>query len=165
MIPNKAHPFVSRGSQIFGLIPLIVIAGCLLVFECEQISMAKTLTIHVGPPSIGAGGSNPVSIPPIQPVEYEIVYVTDKDREWSVGLVPGILYGTRFYQNNFYVGIGGGLVISVNGGGPGIYSSFGVNLGQSIQFNFEFKKAIGLEFSSTSLVSPYALRMGVTFPL
>lgn len=137
---------------------------CGIFWGVSQRSNAKTLTIHVGPPSVGAGGSNPISIPPVQPVEYEVVYLTDKDREWSVGLVPGLLYGARFYQNPFYVGLGGGLVISVNGGGPGIYSSFGVNLGQSIQFNFEFKKALGLNLGSTSLVSPYALRMGVSFP-
>lgn len=128
------------------------------------ISYGKTMTIHVGPPSIGAGGSNPISIPPIQPVEYEVVYLTKNDREWSIGLVPGILYGGRYQQGFFYVGLGGGLVISINGGGPGVYSSFGINLGQSTQFNFEIKQALGIDLSSSTLISPYALRMGVTFP-
>ena len=137
--------------------------GLVLALEGPP-SLSKTLTIHVGPPSIGAGGSNPISIPPVQPAEYEIVYLTQNDREWTFGLVPGLLYGARFHQNPFYVGLGGGLVISINGAGPGVYSSFGVNLGRSIQFNFEFKKALSIDLSSSTMISPYALRMGASFP-
>ncbi len=125
----------------------------------------KSLTVHVGPPSVGAGGSNPLSLPPLNPVEYEVVYLTDAGREWSIGLVPGILYGGRFQQGIFYVGVGGGLVISANGGGPGIYSSFGLDAGDRIKFNIEIKQALGIDLGSTGIVSPYALRIGATFPL
>lgn len=131
----------------------------------STLAHGKSLTVHVGPPSVGAGGSNPLSIPPLNPIEYEVVYLTDSGREWSFGIVPGILYGGRFQQGAFYVGIGGGLVISLNGAGPGAYSSFGLDIGNDIKFNVEVKQAIGIDLSANGIVSPYAIRIGATFSM
>jgi hypothetical protein len=136
-----------------------------LAIITTQHGFSKSLTVHVGPPSIGAGGSNPVSIPPLNPIEYEVVYLTDSSREWTFGLVPGLLYGGRFQQGLFYFGLGGGLVFSINGGGPGMYSSIGGDVGDKIKFNFEIKQALGIDLGSNHLISPYAVRIGATFPL
>ena len=126
-------------------------------------ALAKQLTVHVGPPSIGNGGSNPISIPPLNPIEYEVVYITKTDREWCFALTPGIFGGMRSeFGKYFYSSFGGGLVINTNGTGPGIYSSIGANIQK---FNVEFKQALGFNFSDNQLLSPYAIRIGLTFNL
>lgn len=127
---------------------------------------AGTLTIHAGPPSIGSGGTNPLSIPPFNPLEYEVTYVSKSNFESNISLTPGLLFGYRAGEaKGPYFGLGGGLVISVNGSGPGVYSSVGLNLGETYKFNIEFKQALGLSLSSSEIVSPYAVRAGITFEL
>lgn len=120
-------------------------------------------TLHVGPVSVGAGGSNPISIPPLQVIEYEFVWINAKQRELTIGIVPGLLYGQRFYlsPNGPYVSGGGGLVFDLNGIGPGIYAALGYDLCASVVcFNMEYKKALGL--TTRTLIAPYALRIGFT---
>jgi hypothetical protein len=126
-------------------------------------ALASQWTIHVGPPSVGNGGSNPVSLPPVNPIEYEVELCTDSGTEWNFAVTPGILAGARTtFAKNFYSSFGGGYVINANGSGPGIYSSLGANIAW---FNMEFKQALGFDFDSNSLLSPYAIRVGVTFKL
>lgn len=62
-----------------------------------------------------------------------------------------------------YSSLGGGLIFSGNGVGPGVYSAFGYNFGDSIAFNMEYKQAVGIN-GDGALISPYALRIGVHFP-
>jgi hypothetical protein len=120
----------------------------------------------VGPPAIGSGGPNPLSIPPLNFREYEVTYVTASKFESNIAITPGLLFGTRFGEaRGVYYGLGGGLVLSGNGGGPGVYSSIGLNVGETYKFNIEYKQALGLVFGSGRLVSPYAVRLGMTFDI
>ena len=142
-------------------------AALLVAALAAPVAAASDLTIHVGPPSVGTGGTNPVSIPPVNPLEYEVEYITNNDLEMNFAITPGILFGKRseFGNGRFYASFGGGLVLSANGSGPGVYSDFGVNLGESYQFNAEFKQALGFDYSSQSIISPYAVRIGINFQL
>lgn len=125
---------------------------------------ALTTTLHVGPPSLGTGGSNPLSVPPVNPYEYELVILTQSGFETSVGIVPGILLGQRTkFSSGAYVSFGGGLVIDANGQGPGVYSAFGFDYGSTWALNFEFKQAVGFSFDKDSVLCPYALRIGVSY--
>jgi hypothetical protein len=125
---------------------------------------ASSVTVHIGPPSVGKGGANPVSFPPVNPIEYELVYVTDNDWEGNLGVTPGLLVGRRSEgAGGSYVSFGGGYVQSFNGGGPGIYSSLGIDTGGKVmKFNAEIKQAVGYDFAESLIVSPYAIRIGAT---
>ena len=143
---------------------LIALAIFVALLGASRASASAFVT-HVGPPAAGSGGPNPVSIPPVSIVEYEFVYVTDKDNEITVGIFPGMFYGARSQiVGGTYVGFGGGLVLSTNGTGPGMYSCIGTDLGSgSVKFNAEYKQAVGFDFSSDTVISPYGVRIGVTF--
>ena len=77
----------------------------LLAF-CASVAQAGTLHVLIGPPSLGQGGSNPVSIPPVNPVDWQVSYVNDAQREWVASVVPGLLYGQRFYKDGLYAALG-----------------------------------------------------------
>lgn len=126
---------------------------------------ASTIVLHVGPPSLGTGGSNPISIPPTNPYEYELEYVSQGDWETNVSVVPGIFFGkrSRTQGGGSYVSFGGGYAIDANGNGPGVYSALGYDYGKGIAWNFEIKQAIAYDFSKSTVVSPYALRIGAAF--
>lgn len=120
------------------------------------------LLVHIGPPSRGGGGPNPLSIPPINPIDYEFVWISDAQTEWSIGIFPGILYGKRIKaKGGSYLSIGGGMVLSNYAVSPGIYTAFGYDTCTFLCFNFEYKQALG--FTNKYIVSPYAIRIGVTF--
>jgi hypothetical protein len=124
---------------------------------------ANSYTFHVGPLSVGNGGPNPITIPPFNPVEYEFVWVHSKNRELSIGLVPGILYGQRFFlSEGAYVSVGAGMLLDTNGLGPGLYTAIGYDACTSSGycFNAEYKKGLGLTYRT--LIAPYALRIGLT---
>lgn len=133
-----------------------------LVFFFIVPELFADITVHVGPVAAGTGGSNPVSIPPIQLLEYEVVWINAKKREMTFGIVPGFLYGQRFpFSNGLYVSGGGGLVISANGIGPGVYAAAGFDgCGKTVCFNAEYKQALGI--STQALIAPYAIRIGIT---
>lgn len=127
---------------------------------------AGSMTVHVGPPSVGSGGSNPVSIPPVNPLEYELIYVTDKDYEFCGAISPGLLFGKRSDVNGgLYVSFGGGLIIDGNGSGLGGYSAFGWETKGSVRFNAEYKQALGYAFGRGNVLNPFAIRLGVSFDL
>ena len=53
-------------------------------------------------------------------------------------------------------------MVSRSGAGLGGYTSFGGDFGaHAIKFNADFKQALGL--AGGTLVSPYALRLGVSY--
>lgn len=106
-----------------------------------------------------------MGIPP-SILDTELSYVSDKGFESSFAASPGLLFGQRSSSKKGpYVGAGGGLVINANGSGPGIYVSFGADIGCSsgggVCFHSEFKQAVGI--GGGTLISPYALRIGASF--
>lgn len=138
-------------------------AKIMLIFAMffSSSAQASRFTLHIGPPSAGNGGSNPLSIPPVNPIDYEIVYVTKRQREWSLSLIPGILYGTRMWFSPLnYVSLGGGLGMNIQGLGPAMYAAFGLDWCKALCFNLEYKKA--LIISSIGLSSAYAIRAGIS---
>lgn len=135
-----------------------------MLLSIANLANAGEIIVHVGPPSVGQGGTNPLSVPPINPIEYEVEWISPRGFEANFGITPGLLFGARTpFASGLYVGVGGGLVISANGVGPGAYSSFGWNLGNKVFFNTEFKQAIGIALNNSKLISPYALRVGMGF--
>jgi hypothetical protein len=130
-----------------------------LVLQTNE-AKAGMLVLRAGPPSVGAGGSNPVGIPP-SAVDLEFAWVTSSSWETSLSAVPGLLVGKRFDIDNFYVGLGGGILISGNGVGLGPYSSFGWESEGTVRFSIEYKQGLGL--SGSGLVSPSALRAGIGY--
>ncbi len=134
---------------------LIVVAT---LATATQVS-AGTLTLRLGPPSVGQGGANPLGIPPGS-TDMEFAWITESQWETSFSVSPGFLIGKRHKWEGLYVGIGGGLIISSNGVGLGPYSSFGwESSGSFLRYGIEYKQALG--FASSGLVSPYALRAGL----
>jgi hypothetical protein len=74
--------------------------------------------------------------------------------------ITGLFLGQR-YQSQWggYVTLGGGLAISGNGVGPGLYTAFGMDLGCGrFCFSAEYLRALGL--GSKGLIQPYAIRLG-----
>lgn len=123
------------------------------------------VTLHLGPASVGGGGPNPISIPPTNILDYELVWFNSKKQaEFSVSLFPGIFYGHRAtMKNGGYISMGGGLVLNIHGFGPGFYSAFGYNSCGYLCFNVEYKQAVG--FLTGMVISPYAIRIGLTFDI
>ena len=52
-------------------------------------------------------------------------------------------------------------MINMHGIGPGIYSAFGYTSCSFLCFNMEYKQALGI--ASSMIISPYAIRMGLSF--
>ena len=121
------------------------------------------LTVHVGPPSLGTGGSNPISIPPVNPLDYEFIITTKEHTEWTIGLIPGFFWGKRFVTNKMYASMGGGAVVNFQGIGPGVYMAVGTDVCGFLCFNIEVKQAIGVTLGSYKLINPSAVRVGLTF--
>ena len=145
------------------LTPTKKICKSLLVLAmavCPVEATAGMLMLRFGPPSVGSGGSNPLGIPP-SAVDVEFAWVTTSNWETSLSAVPGLLVGKRFDIDNFYVGLGGGILISSNGVGVGPYSSFGWESEGTVRYSIEYKQGLG--FSSSGLISPSALRVGIGY--
>lgn len=136
-----------------------IILASILCFG--SLANAFTLELKAGPPGAGAGGTNPVGLPP-GAADLEIGLETVDQWHYSLGLVPGLLAGKRFYQGDFFGSLGAGLVFTINGPGLGPYLGVGFKRGEKsgVSFVAEFKQAIGyLE----RLVAPYALRIGASY--
>ncbi len=141
---------------------LIILALALSFFLAfsSQPTYGNGMTLNVGPLSGGQGGSNPLSIPPLNFAEYQLIYTTAQNSEFVLGLIPGIFYGVRTSERGpFYASLGAGLVIGYSGAGPGVMSSVGMNVFCSLVcLNLEFRQAIAP--SGKSLISPFAVRIG-----
>lgn len=129
-----------------------------------QTSFADMIIVNVGPVSLGGGGPNPISIPPLSPVEYAATWLTDNDSEFRLSISPGLFYGVRSPggEEGIYISAGGGLVLNGNGGGVGVYTAMGwTSTCKTVCFNAEYIAAIGLSGNNT--VNPYAIRIGAGY--
>jgi hypothetical protein len=128
--------------------------------------LADQLHVLIGPPSLGQGGSNPVSIPPFNPVDWQVTYVTAENREWLVSLVPGLIYGQRFQAKGLYAALGGGLLVNTTGLGLGVSHAYGFESGaflQRFRYQIEYRQIIGV--GNYGWKFPYSFRMGVSYAL
>ena len=137
--------------------------GLSLAVDVSQVT-AGQLTVQVGPPSIGMGGANPVSLPPLNPLEYAFIWIQENKSEWLFSIVPGLMYGKRMQlSDRFYTSLNVGLVINANGEGVGVGNAFGYSSGRFLgifSFNAELRQTIAI--SRFRLISPYAIRIGLT---
>jgi hypothetical protein len=125
-----------------------------------ETAYAGLWMIRLGPPSVGTGGSNPLGIPP-GASDIELSHISSSNWETSISVVPGLLLGKRQDFGNWYVTMGGGLVINANGVGLGPYSAFGWESDGSFRYGIEYKQALGL--TGDGLISPYAIRAGLGY--
>lgn len=135
------------------------IAFTLVFFTSSAFS--ATLGLHLGPPSLGSGGSNPLGIPPgVADVGFS--YQNKSQTDFQLSLV-GIGFGKRItYKSGGYLSLGAAVPFSINGIGLGVYSIFGwqlFSLDSGISGNVEYLQMTGL--SSSGIVSPFSLRIGV----
>ena len=141
-----------------GWIKSIVTALSLL--NCT-FARASSLGVHFGPPSLGSGGSNPLSIPPSF-TDLGIAYLTDEKTEFQFSLI-GIGFGKRIeFGLPGYLSLGGAIPFSINGLGLGVYSIFGwelFKLESGLAGNIEYVQMTGI--SSSGIVSPYSIRIGM----
>ncbi|MDD9950681.1 MAG: hypothetical protein OXT67_03855 [Zetaproteobacteria bacterium] len=130
-----------------------------------EIACGGDLMLKLGPPGVGNGGPNPLSIPPASLLDYEVSYLSSSDVEYSLSVVPGILVGVRHSNDSgVFAGVGGGLVISGLGSGLGGYYSVGYRSStRPYAFEIDLKQAFGL--GSGQLLTVYALRMGLAWSL
>ena len=130
---------------------------------------SSQMTFHFGPTQIASGGNNPLNIPPSL-TELEFVWVTDKKKEISFSIFPGIFYGFRKVSNNdFYFSLGAGLVTDSHSVGLGAYTAVGYDgfffhpfwlENYQMSLNIEYKQALGL--GRYMIVNSYALRIGTS---
>ena len=137
------------------LLPLIVM---------PQRAYGARISAVIGPPTLGQGGSNPLSIPPGNPVDWQVSYINDAGREWMLSIIPGIFYGQRFQIDQVTIGLGGGILVSSNGLGVGVYQSVGwetLPFWKVYRAEVEYRQVIGLAAEGTEF--PYTLRIGVSY--
>jgi hypothetical protein len=123
-------------------------------------SLASEIAIRLGPPAIGVGGTNPVSIPPSL-LDAQFIYVTQRNLEFNVS-VTGFYVGRREKINGgASVALGAGFVLDANGSGPGIYSAFTYDFWCGwVCASTEYLQGVGL--TNSGVVSPYSWRLGVS---
>lgn len=140
---------------------LLTFLGC--IFLTSPIH-AGDHSFKIGPAAIGSGGTNPVTLPPVDPMDWEYTYVSKDKFETNISIFPGIVFGPRFSKKGLYISGGGGLLLSANGVGPGIYNSFGYITGDAApgwHLNFEYKQSFGYSSGNKQIITPSALRIGV----
>ncbi len=134
----------------------------ILLFFNTQTLFPFALGIRQGPPAVGQGGPNPISIPPSL-IDSQIYFATEKGFETQLS-VTGLLFGHRTSMKwGGYISLGGGFVLDANGGGLGIYSGFGYDFWcgwGGFCSTVEYLQAVGM--SGGTILSPYAVRLGVT---
>jgi hypothetical protein len=133
-----------------------------LGFLCiPELLYAGGFALRFGPPSVGSGGPNPVSIPPAGR-DMGLSYVTDKGTEYNLAITGFSVASRHKTKWGGYSSLGAGFAFSANGGGIGPYGAFGIELGCGGWvgcFSAEFTQALGLGFGE--LASPTALRVGI----
>ncbi len=135
----------------------------------QKFNNTHGLSLKFGPPGAQNGHSNPLGIPPgIQDIEF--TYINKCGFEGGASIVPRITFGARYRSGQFFYGsVGGGLLITANALGPGVYSAVGVNFVRTTSFNFEFefKQGLGIgqryKNGNAQIISPYAFRFGLGY--
>jgi hypothetical protein len=127
-------------------------------------------SILVGPPSLASGGSNPIGLPPINLAEYEVTLTTKKRWHFRLGLAPHIAAAGRLFKlkYGFQTTLGASVVNSLQGYGPGIFSTFGWQSPcafKRVCFNAEYIQDIGLSITQWQLTAPFAVRLGVAWKI
>ena len=124
----------------------------------SSLASALGLALRFGPPAVGRGGPNPVGLPPSF-VDTQIAVISKTGLEGNFS-VTGLFVGQR-YENDWggYVSVGGGIPISANGGGLGVYSAFGVDVNCG-KFCFSAEYIRGLGLIGSGITQPYAIRIG-----
>lgn len=137
----------------------------IFVFSFSSQMFAGDWILKLGPPGVGNGGPNPLSIPPVNILDYEVSYLSSGGSEISLSVVPGLLYGVRkIHASGLFAGVGGGYIISVLGSGPGGYYSLGYrSKPKPFGFEVDIKQAYG--FGQGSLFAVYALRLGAVWSI
>lgn len=141
---------------------ILISSACLMTRE----AYAGRLGALLGPPSLGQGGSNPVSIPPLNPLDWQLTYLTDDDREFMVSVVPGLFYGQRWRKDQFSIGFAGGLLISTSGVGVGVSQSLHWEtraFWNGWRFEAEYRQVIGV--TEIGVEFPYAIRLGLNYEI
>ena len=129
-----------------------------------QLSYCSSLSAKLGPGTVGFGGSNPLTIPPNNPVDWELSYVTNNLWELNASVIPGYSFGKRVEFSNIYAAGGLGVLLSLDGLGGGVYTSVGfdssINSRNLFGFVAEYKQSFG--FSGYGRIMSYALRFGAS---
>jgi hypothetical protein len=122
------------------------------------LAAPSNFALRVGPPSIGRGGPNPISL---GLMDFQLAYMFSNTWETNLS-VTGLFVGKRStFSGGGYVTLGGGVALSGNGSGPAIYSAFGADLWCGwVCFSSEYIQAVG--FYKSYVLSPYAVRIGVS---
>lgn len=144
------------------LVASFVAAGAGMVATTSHGGESSSLKF--GPGSMGRGGTNPIDLPPLNPLQIEYTSVSKTGYEYNIGLSPGITFGHRFSKESYYFSMGGGFLFHWDGLTLGVYNAFGYVTGDGKpgewHFNYEFKHALGPD-PSGGLVAPSALRIGI----
>lgn len=161
MTKNKLSMLTKNVSHLYATFFVLAVFASTALIDTKAFA-DSSWAFRAGPPSVGRGGTNPASIPPFNPGEWEFSYVSSGGVETNISVVPGILIGQRFFNDGFYTSLGGGLVIDLNSAGLGGYAAFGYITGEGngSHFNIEYKQAIGY---GDMFIAPSALRMGISY--
>lgn len=142
--------------------PRPILYGILAILWLASSAPASAKTAYafrLGPPSVGQGGPNPVTF---SAVEYQLQYLHTNSLEANVSFTGFFLGKRHTFANQAYVSAGGGLALSANGSGFGVYTAFGADFfcGINLCMSAEYTKALGIVDSN--IVSPYAVRIGAS---
>ncbi|MEN9824693.1 MAG: hypothetical protein RI953_438 [Pseudomonadota bacterium] len=140
---------------VFLLVSAIVVAQ-------SQVILAAGHKLAVGA-SAASGGSNPITF---SPSEFSYTYInSSRDREFVVGLAPGIGYAVRFNPyRTVSVSLGGIAAIS-NTLYAGIYSGFGWEIwcpSTWICMNFDYRTSTALYSHKTRISGLSTVSLGGT---
>ncbi|RZA21052.1 MAG: hypothetical protein EOP10_17265 [Proteobacteria bacterium] len=127
---------------------------------------AGRVSALIGPPSLGQGGSNPVSVPPFNAIDWQVHYVTDHDTEFMVSVIPGFFLGKRWRKDQLSIGFAGGMLISTNGLGVGLSQSLSWEsqpFWTNWRFEAEYRQVIG--YTVLGAEFPYAIRLGINYEI
>lgn len=144
----------------------LALAACLTWVFCipSESAFAGRLSALLGPPSLGQGGSNPISVPPANPLDWQLSWLTDKDQEFMLSVIPGFFYSQRWRKDQFAIGFGGGLLISANGPGVGLSQSLhweSTPFWTNWRLEAEYRQVIGV--TEIGAEFPYAIRFGTGY--
>ncbi len=136
------------------------LAWALWACLAPELCLAGGIALRLGPPGLGTGGPNPLSIPPAGG-DVALSYVTDKGVEYNASVISLSVARRTSIKSGFYLSLGGGVAISANGGGFGPYAGFGYEggCGWIGCFTAEYQQALGVGLGP--VVAPSALRMGI----